>query len=341
MGNKVLQIGSGSMGTRRMRDLSARGGLEIALLELKEDRRQKAAEHFGIQCFSDMESALAWKPDLAIISTPPQTHRSLVEILLANSLPFFCEAELFPYDFREVERVTQEKQIVAAPSCTFYFLPIINEVKKIIQEQMGALHAFSYCLSLVLENWHPTEEAEYYAVNRETNGTREMVCFEMIGLSHIFGLPTDAAGTIRTGGELGAGFEDTWSLQMRFDNNSTGQLLIVGGSPQAIRQGLAVGENGTIAFDLMTGTITRHLPKLGIHDTLECGAISDVLESVYYQEINTFVDAVLGQAQWPYDYRRACTLSGTLASAEKSAITGRVEKVDPTFLPAKFPDQYA
>ena len=63
-------------------------------------------------------------------------------------------------------------------------------------------------------------------------------------------------------------------------------------------------------------------------------------ESVYKEEISTFIEVIRGNANWPYDYRKACTVSGTLAAAEKSAVTGCIEKVDPTFLPAHLPDQY-
>lgn len=340
MMKRVLQVGSGSMGTRRLRDLSARGDVEIALLEMRDDRRRLATDRFGIPGFSAMESALAWNPDMMIISTPPHTHAQLVELALRQGLPFFCEAELFPYNYLEVERLSAEKRILAAPSCSLKFLPVIQQLTEIVKEQLGALHSYYFCLSVDTKNWHVGEGMEYYARNRSTNGTREMVVFELITLSHVFGVPVDVAGTVRAGGELGPNMEDTWSLQMRLNNGGTGQLVVHGGSPQMMRTGMAIGANGFIEFDLFSGKIVRNLAKLGIRDTLQCGALEDVLESVYATEIGLFVDCVCGKAEWPHDYRKASVLSGTLAAAEKSAITGQIRQVDPAFLPAQFPDQY-
>lgn len=341
MNRKVLQVGSGSMGNRRMRDLSARGDLEIGLYEPLEDRRQAAMERFGISGFHSLESALAWGPDIMIISTPPHTHTALVEIALQQGLHFFCEAELFPCDYRKVERAVQENKRIAAPSCTMIFMPIIRRLKQIVAEQLGALHAYSFSLSANTLGWHPGETAaNYYALNRSTNGTREMTVFELSPLSHLFGDPIEVAGTLRSGGELGDQMEDTWSLQMRLEHGSTGQLQVFGGSPQTIRKGMAVGANGLIEFDVMSGRIVRALPKLGIHDTIECGSISSVLETVYRTEISTFIDATAGRSDWPHTYRKACLYAGTLAAAEYSAATGRVETVSSDVQPATLPDQY-
>ncbi|GGD56511.1 Gfo/Idh/MocA family protein [Paenibacillus nasutitermitis] len=337
---KVLQIGAGSMGTRRIRDLTARADVEVALLEMRADRRDSASNQFGIPCFDNMESALAWGAVAISISTPPQSHSQYVEIALDRGLHFFCEAELFPFHYREVELATAEKSTVAAPSCTLQFLPIYKELSRIVREELGVLHAYTFILSIDMASWHPDEGTEYYARNRSTNGTREMVAFELIGLANLFSEPQDVTGIVRTGGELEPNYEDSWSLQMRLDNGGIGQLVVLGASPQVIRKGVAVGTHGTIEFDLLSGDIHRSLPLLGIHDTRNYGQLSQLLESVYKEEIDAFVETIKGSNQWPYDFRTSNVICGTLAAAEKSAITGKVEKVNPNFLPAELPDQY-
>ena len=103
---KVLQIGAGSMGKRRMRDLTARGDMEIALLEGRDDRREFAIEKFGLKTsFSELEDAINWKPDIMIISSGPGTHRFFIEVGLENGFNTFCEASLFGYDYKAVEKV--------------------------------------------------------------------------------------------------------------------------------------------------------------------------------------------------------------------------------------------
>ncbi|MBO9605588.1 MAG: Gfo/Idh/MocA family oxidoreductase [Paenibacillaceae bacterium] len=337
---KVLQVGSGSMGTRRLRDVSARSDVELALLETSDERRQQAQARFGVTGFATMEEALAWGPQAMIISTPPQTHRELVAVAIERGLHFFSEAELFPTDYRVIERAVAEKGIVAAPSNTLLFLPVFDELRRIVRDELDAVHAYSYMLSVDTANWHPGEGKEYYARSRSTNGTREMVVFDLSALSYAFGLPQDASGVLRAGGELGGDREDTWALQLRLAGGGAGHLVVSGGSPQTIRKGAAVGRNGTVEFDLASGQIDCRMPALGIDRVVRTGSIADVLEPTYKREIDTFLGAVAGNAAWPHDYRTACLVAGTLAAAERSARSGRLERVDPEALPAPLPDQY-
>lgn len=328
------------MGTRRLRDVTEREDVDVALMEVSDERRQQAGRRFNVPCFDSMETALEWKPDSLSISTPPHTHAHYVKIALAEGLNFFSEAELFPYPYREVERAAEEKRIVAAPSCTFHFLPMCKELERIVREELGALHAYSYCLSIDLPSWHPGEGYEYYARRRSTNGTREMVVFELNMLTRIFSDPLNVTGTVRRGGELGPHCEDTWCLQMGLENGGSGHLQVLGGSPSSVRKGMAAGAHGTMEFDLAAGVITRRLPKLGIEDTRSLWPMHEVLESVYKEEIYTFVDAVKGIKPWPHSYRRASVMAGVLAAAEQSAVSGRTGKVSPDFRPAQLPDQY-
>jgi len=68
---RILQIGGGSMGTRRMRDMSKRNDVMVALLDGRADRRDRARERFGLQTFDTLDAALAWSPQALSISTPP------------------------------------------------------------------------------------------------------------------------------------------------------------------------------------------------------------------------------------------------------------------------------
>lgn len=338
---KILQVGSGSMGTRRMRDLSVRDDIEIALLETQETFAKKAIERFGVKWFQDEQSAISWEPEAIVISSPPQTHAHYVQLAIQHGLHFFSEAELFPYDYREIEAIAQEKKIIAAPSCTEKFGPCFIKLKEIVEEQLGTLHGYSYIVSLnIRANRPPGTGKEYYAFNRNTNGTREIVPWSLVVLSDIFGMPQKASGLIRSGGEFGDGIEDSWSVQLHLDNGGIGQLFYGGASPENICKIIAIGTNGLIECDPVAGHITRKLTKLGINDTLHCGPTSQIWEKVYAEEIGTFVDAIRGKVAFPHDYRKACTIAGTLAAAEKSAVTGRAEAVDPNFLPAELPDGY-
>src|SRR5688572_21097099 len=119
---KILVVGGGSMGRRRLRDLtylqragggeieggsssprgggacrraegasaSERGG-EISLFEPVPARCQEVAAAFGLQGFTDFEQALAAQPEAIVVSTPPALHETYVRRAIELKLPVFAE----------------------------------------------------------------------------------------------------------------------------------------------------------------------------------------------------------------------------------------------------------
>lgn len=335
---RILQIGAGSMGTRRLRDLGRRSDLEIVLFDPRADRRRRAEQQFGVRSFDDLGKAVAWEPEAVIISTPPDTHLELVEFALEKGLHHFCEASLWVHDYQRVQAISEEKGLISAPSCTFHFLPLAGELRRIVAEDIGSLHAYHMCLSTYLPTWHPGEGVEYYARNRSTSGGREMVPFELMFLNEVFGAPLDVAGTVTRRGAPEIDSEDTWSLQMRIDNGATGQLVVLMGCQQLCRRGWFAGTHGVVDFDVITGDVCRNLPGSGINDVRNLGALKVILEAVYAEEIDTFVDVLHGESVWPHDYKASALRSAALAAAERSARSGRVEPVDPARQPGLTPD---
>ena len=328
------------MGTRRMRDLSAYPDLDIRLCDRRPDRQRMAAERFGVSLAASAEDGFAWDPDVVIVSTPPDEHATFVDLSLKHGKHFFSEADIWPFDYRRVEQVEKEKRIVAAPSCTLYFSSIVREVRRVVREELGPVHAFGYFLSVDGPRWHPGEGDEYYARHRSTAPAREMVAFELIALDYIFGVPTHVAGYVSRRGALEMQSEDTWSLQMQLESGAVGQLTVAMACPQTARRGWAAGDHGYITFDLSGGSVERALPGRATETRIICDWAAE-LESVYAEEIATFVAAVQGDCSWPYSYRKSSLVCGSLAAAELSALTGRVEPVSPDRLPAELPDAYA
>ena len=66
------------------------------------------------------------------------------------------------------------------------------------------------------------------------------------------------------------------------------------------------------------------------------GAMSAVLDAAYFEEINTFVDAVLGRTPWLESYSLSQESTATLAAAEKSWEARRWIEVDPDAEPKRF-----
>jgi predicted dehydrogenase len=342
---RVLQIGGGSMGTRRMRDLHnlthGADPITIQLLDARDDRRAAATERFDVTSVATLDEALAFEPDVFVVSTPPHLHRKFVTTALDLGKHVFCEADIWPFDPSAVERAEADYPgLIAAPSATLRFQPVIREVARIVAEELGALHAFGYVLSVDAPAWHPGEGPEYYARHRPTAPAREMTAFELIALQEVFGPAATVSGLVQERGALGTDIEDTFSLQYRTQSGAAGQLTVLMASPHVSRRGWAAGDNGFVYFDLLTGVVDRRLPARRFDDSDKICDWGGTIESVYLDEISTFISAIDGAARWPYSYRESATVCGTLAAAELSMLTGNIERVRADLVPAEVPDAY-
>jgi predicted dehydrogenase len=75
---KVLVIGLGSMGKRRLRNLKALGVAKVAGVDPRADRRAEAAAISPLPTFASADDALrGFAPDAVVISTPPDRHQDI------------------------------------------------------------------------------------------------------------------------------------------------------------------------------------------------------------------------------------------------------------------------
>jgi len=326
---KILQLGSGSMGSRRLRDLSRRVDVTLALYDERADRRQRAHERFGVTVFTRLEDALAWEPAALVVSTPPGTKAGYLQLARDRGLHHFLEADIWTHGAAGLERAAPGGKIVSAPSASFAFLPLVKALAPVVRDELGPLLSYQFYMATYMPSWHPTEGAEYYARHRNTAPAREMIAFELQWLIPIFGPAAAAAGHFEKFGRLPGPTEDTWSLSLRLERGGVGQLTITMACPVDYRRGCCFGAAGMATWDIYAGDLVFQAAGGAAPRRENYGAMSAVLEAAYADEINTFVDAVLGRAAWPHPQADAQVSSATLAAAERSCTTGRWEPVDP------------
>ena len=115
---RILVVGLGSMGRRRLRNLTHIGGHELAGLELLDERREQVTAEAGIPGFASLDEALRWGPEGLVISTPPDHHAEYALAAAEHGLPFFTEASVVLDEVDEVIEAVERAGVVACPSCT-------------------------------------------------------------------------------------------------------------------------------------------------------------------------------------------------------------------------------
>jgi predicted dehydrogenase len=250
---KVLVIGLGSMGKRRVRNLRALQVSSIAGVDRRQDRRAEAHDKYGIQTFDDAAGAIeAFRPDALVISTPPDQHMNYAYLGYGRGLPCFIEASVVDADrILELHRLTKGNGPVMAPSCTMRYFPGPAKVKELVRANaIGRVLDVNYHTGQYLKDWHPWETIQdFYVSERHQGGCREIVPFELTWLNDIFGEPEPVACLRDRIGELGVDIDDVYHFWLRYPGGILANVTIeVLSRPHATREMRILGTEGEIVF---------------------------------------------------------------------------------------------
>ncbi len=299
---KLLIVGLGSMGKRRVRNLQALGFADVAGYDLRSDRREEAAGKYGIAVFDSYESALTdFDPQALVISTGPALHMDYALPAAERGLHCFIEASVVDRErILRLADLVKKGPTVVAPSCTMAYYPGPRKVKElIVQGVVGKPLNINYLTGQYLPDWHPWEHIQdFYVSDRVTGGCREIVPFELTWLNQIFGEP-DALACIKDKlTEMPADIDDIYHCLLRYPGNVLANVTVeVISRPQAIRELHILGSEGRLVFSADENCV-RYI-RVGDEDwtrwtvssgTVEAGYINP--EEPYISEMRDFVEAV-------------------------------------------------
>jgi predicted dehydrogenase len=333
---RILVVGLGSMGRRRLRNLTHLGGAELAGLEPGDERRAEVAGEFGIPAFATLDEALeSFGPQALVISTPPDRHTEYAIEAARRGLHFFTEASVVPGDTDELIEVARAAGVVGAPSCTMRFHPAVQKMRERIEAgAIGKPLFLTHHVGQYLPDWHPWEDYRtYYVARRETGAAREIVPFELNWMAYLFGPVEAVAGMKSKLSSLEVDIDDVYSGLTRFESGVQCNLVIEVISRPAIRRARIIGEEGTLIWDwnerrveewsAATGEWVMHPDPPPVDGP---GGLW-VAENMYIEEMRGYLRAIAeGEAAYPFSLEEDHALLAALAQIERSSDEGvRVE----------------
>lgn len=252
---KFLIIGLGSMGKRRIRNLMALRYTEdsIAGFDIREDRRLEAKTRYRITTYEHFEKALEeFKPNIFIISTPPDLHMYYAFIAEQMNIHCFIEASVVDADkILELSKKVKGKKILMAPSCTMKFTPMVMKIRELLNDNViGKVINYNYHVGQYLPDWHPWERIEdFYVSKRETGGCREIVPFELTWLKDVFGKPMPLTCIKGKLSDINADIDDIYHFTIKHEDGVIGNVTIeVISRPKATREIRILGSEGILIY---------------------------------------------------------------------------------------------
>jgi len=328
---KILIVGLGSMGRRRVRNLHHLGSHEVAGVEPDEGRRSQVAAESDIATWPTFEAGLDWRPEAIVISTPPDHHTEYALAAAREGIPFFTEASVVTDGMDDLLEAVRSASVVAAPSCTMRFHPAVRLMKERLERgTIGRPLALTHHVGQYLPDWHPWEDyRSFYVARRETGAAREIVPFELNWMTYLFGAVT-AAGCLRGKlSSLDADIDDVYAALLEFDAGVFGSIVIEVVSRPAIRRARIIGEEGTLEWD-WSEKVVREWRATGtewreFHDPppVEGPGGEWVAENMYIEEMRAFLDAIeRGPDHYPFSVGEDYELLRVLLELERQSAGG-------------------
>jgi len=330
---KFLQIGLGSMGKRRIRNLLYNGikSEQIFGFDIINNRCIEVKKLHNIKTTNNYKDALKFNPDVFVISTPPDAHSKYFLKAVKDKKHVFVEHPTVDTGYEKMLKLL-DGSFVAAPSCSWRFHPAVKKLKEIVvKEKIGKILSFQYHMGQYLPNWHPWEDyRKVYFSKKITGACREMFTFELGWLSYILNLKTiKIGGFTKKISDLDMSADDIYSAVASFKNNIIGTMVIDLLSKKTFRTLRIIGSDGVLEWEWLDNEIKLFEAKNKKTQIIKLTKGHSeknyvTTENMYEEEIKFFLDAISKKKKYPFTFKENHHYLKTMFALEKSSKSGKI-----------------
>lgn len=301
---KILVIGLGSMGKRRIRLLLKKfPECRIAGVDKSRERRQEAEKLYPVVCYEDMETAvLQEKYMCAFICSPPLTHAEITSKCLEYGLAVFSELNLISDRYEENMRLAAEKGLVLFLSSTLLYrkeIQYIGDCVSVLEYPV----VYSYHVGQYLPDWHPWEKIEdFFVHDKRTNGCREFFAIELPWIVKTFGKVTEVKVVKGKNTRLNLDYNNYYIVNFIHENGNIGNMIVDVMSREAVRHLEVFSEEcylewrGTSESLFHKNLETKVLEPVQLYENIDrmTGYNATIIEDQYMDEIEAFMKELKG-----------------------------------------------
>lgn len=315
---KIIVIGLGSMGKRRIRLIRGHKDVELFGIDSQKARCVEVTEMFGIECYSSIDEACRVQGiEAAIISTSPLSHAGIIKECLEHNLHVFTEINLVQDGYDENIALAKEKGKVLFLSSTFLYRKETQTIIEKVHEAKSPLN-YIYHVGQYLPDWHPWENYNSYFIgNPKTNGCREIMAIDFPWLVTAFGAIKDVRVMKSKNTRLNISYNDNYLIMLEHISDVKGVFVVDVVARKPFRHIDVYGEqfqlswNGTadslIEYDIENKRdVNIELTEASEHVD---GYASFITENPYREELNAYFKQIADSSFTPaWDFEKDKTV---------------------------------
>lgn len=302
---KLLVVGLGSMGKRRINLLKKYFGIRVEIIGLDKnpERRNQVEELYDIGTYFDLGEAIdIEKPSGALICTDPISHADIIMKCLNKNLHVFTELNLLKDRYLEIIDTAKKNRLELFLSSTFIYRNEIDYIRTELKSSSQKVH-YRYHVGQYLPDWHPWESyKDFFVNNKRTNGCREIFAIELPWILKTFG-KVNKLQIIRDNiSNLELDYPDSYIVLLEHENGSKGVLNVDIVSRKPIRSLEIYSEKIHLFWEGTPNSLKKY--NVENKETIDIETYlsidkdnrysENIIENAYVEELNIFINKVLG-----------------------------------------------
>ncbi|WP_287683371.1 Gfo/Idh/MocA family oxidoreductase [Bacteroides sp.] len=314
---KVIVIGLGSMGKRRIRLMSEHKDVEIFGIDSQESRCAEVKEKFNVVCFNSIDEACsAHDIEASLVCTSPLSHAAIIKDCLEHNLHVFTEINLVQDGYDENIALAKAKDKILFLSSTFLYRKENQSIIEKVHEAQCPLN-YIYHVGQYLPDWHPWESYNNYFIgNPRTNGCREIMAIDLPWLVTAFGEVEDFKVMKSKNTGLNVAYDDNYLIMFKHKSGAKGVFAVDVVARKPYRHIDVYGErlqlswNGTAdslyEYDI-EGKRDNYITLSDASEHIE-GYAAFISENPYREEINAYLRQIREEnftSSWDFERDKA------------------------------------
>lgn len=328
---RFLIVGAGSIGKRRMGILN---GLDINTIDIcdqRAERLEESAKQYNIEGrFTDCRQAMARKPDVVIICTPPVFHIPIAKTFAEAGAGLFIEKPL-AHDMTGVSELislVERKNVIGGIAYSMRFHPGIQLLRETVEKGViGRVYSVRAECGQYLPDWHPYEDYRSWYMSKKDEGGGAIldISHEIDYLRWFFGEVEDVGCFYGKVSNLEMDADDLAEIILRFKNGIIGSIHLDLLQRTYRRTCQIIGEKGTILWDYTAKEIRVYTVEKGKWEVL---TYQDARSQMFINETRYFIECFQKKQQPQVSIENAAkTLAVAVAAKESSRTRAFVKPV--------------
>ena len=314
---KIIVIGLGSMGKRRIRLLSEHKNVEIFGIDTQEIRCAEVMETFGVKCFNSISEACAKEPiDAAVISTSPLSHAAIIKECLEHNLHVFTEINLVQDGYDENIMLAKKRGKVLFLSSTFLYRKETQTIIEKVHEAKCPLN-YIYHVGQYLPDWHPWESYNNYFIgNPRTNGCREIMAIDLPWIVTAFGAITDVKVMKSKNTKLNIHYNDNYLIMLEHESGAKGVFAVDVVARKPYRHIEVYGEQFQLSWNGTADSLNQYNIEAKLEENISFidasehveGYAAFITENPYREELYSYLKQIEDknyQPAWNFEKDKA------------------------------------